>query len=83
MYVLESDGGKLYFGSTGNLKRRLSEHGSGHSYSTRGQKWELIYYEAYKSESDARRRESQIKLHGQAKRQLRDRFKESRLRGQS
>ena len=81
-YVLESKDNKLYFGATKDLRRRLFEHKAGKSSSTRKQEWSLIYYEAYRSEKDARRRESQIKLHGQAKRQLKDRIKESRL-GQS
>lgn len=81
-YVIESNDGELYFGATKDLKRRLSEHASNRSYSTRNKQWQLIYYEAYRSEKDARRRETRIKLHGQAKRQLKDRIRESRL-GQS
>ncbi len=78
MYVLEDDGGELYFGSTNDLKRRLSEHRRGDSRTTKNKKVSLIYYEAYKSESDARRRENQMKYHSQAKRQLKDRIRESR-----
>ncbi|OGG70056.1 hypothetical protein A3F27_03250 [Candidatus Kaiserbacteria bacterium RIFCSPHIGHO2_12_FULL_53_13] len=82
MYVLEDDSGELYFGSTNDLKRRLSEHRRGHSRTTKGRRMSLVYYEAYRAEADARRREDQMKLHGQAKRQLKDRIRESR-RGQS
>ncbi len=77
-YVLENESGELYYGATTDLRRRLSEHKNGKSPATRGHSWELVYYEAYRSEDDARRRETQIKLHGQAKRQLKDRIKKSR-----
>ena len=82
MYVLQGDDGELYFGSTNDLKRRLSQHRRGHSRTTRGRNMTLVYYEAYRSENDTRWREDQMKLHGQAKRQLKDRIRESR-RGQS
>lgn len=82
VYVLENTDRELYFGSTNDLRRRLSEHTRGQSTSTRGKAWTLVYYEAYRSEEDARGRESRLKLHGQAKRQLKDRIRASRL-GQS
>lgn len=77
-YVLENEVNGLYFGATNDLRRRLAEHKRGKSYATRGHEWKLVYYEAYSSEEDARRREMQIKLHGQAKRQLKDRIRASR-----
>ena len=78
-YVLESSKNKLYFGSTNDMRKRLTEHNSGKSYYTKGDKWTLIYYEAYRSEKDARIRESRIKHHGQAKAQLKQRIATSRL----
>jgi len=81
-YVLESEDEELYYGYTKDLRRRLSQHERGDNKTTKGKSWELVYYEAYKSEYDAKRREEQIKLHGQAKRHLRDRIRKSR-RGQS
>jgi len=78
-YALENEVGDLYFGSTKDLKRRLSEHQTGKVFSTKSHSWILIYYEAYRSETDARRRESRIKDHGAAKRQLKDRIRDSRL----
>lgn len=78
VYVLENEVSELYFGSTNDLRRRLSEHKSGKSRATKGHVWELVYYEAYRSEADARRRESQLKMHGQAKRQLKERIFKSR-----
>ena len=59
-YVLKSIN-NIYFGSTNDLRRRLSEHNTGKCFSTKGSKWKLIYYEAYLSEIDARNREHQIK----------------------
>lgn len=79
-YVLKNQKSELYYGSTNDLKRRVAEHNAGKSYSTRGSIWQLVYYEAYLSEKDARRRESQIKNHGQAKRWLKDRISDTLLK---
>ncbi|HHT9120697.1 MAG TPA: GIY-YIG nuclease family protein [Candidatus Hypogeohydataceae bacterium YC41] len=63
VYVLKSlRDGKLYIGYSSDLKRRLREHKTGGSKSTKGRlPFELIYYEAHKSEVDARRRERYFK----------------------
>ena len=73
IYVLQSpDGTDIYIGFSNDLKRRMSEHeGSLHPG------WKLVYYEAYRSESDARRRERRLKNHGNAIRQLKQRIKDS------
>ena len=70
VYVLK-DGKrkKLYYGYTNNLKRRLEEH-------KKRQMWILVYYEAYRSESNARRRERQLKHYAQALTALKTRLKE-------
>lgn len=60
-----------YIGYTNNLKRRLKEH--------KDKKPELVYYEAYKSEKDARNREMKLKQRGQAVRRLKERLKESSI----
>ncbi len=58
---------KLYIGFTNDLRRRLQEHNSGLSESTQFRRpFELVYYEAYKSEKDARKREENLKLFGRA-----------------
>ncbi|MDP3740916.1 MAG: GIY-YIG nuclease family protein [bacterium] len=62
---------KLYFGSTNDLRRRIMEHTK-----TKG-KIELIYYEAYKVEKDARLREYNLKYFGKAYGQLKRRISES------
>lgn len=77
VYFLKSTGGKIYYGSTNDLRRRIKEHNSGKSFSTRNHNWKIIYYEAYFSESDARMREKQLKYHGQALAQLKRRIKDS------
>ena len=82
VYILESADGDLYYGRTNDLRRRLKEHNAGKNASTKNRFWTLIYYEAYAAIDDACRREKQLKLHGQAKRQLRERVRKSRL-GQS
>jgi predicted GIY-YIG superfamily endonuclease len=73
IYVLQSpDGSDIYIGFSNNLKRRMAEHErSAHPG------WRLVYYEAYESESDARRRERRLKDHGNAVRQLKQRIKDS------
>ena len=77
LYVLQNHNSELYFGSTNDLKRKISEHQSGCSKATRGKDWKLIYYEAFCNETDAREREHQIKYHGQAKRWLKRRLRNS------
>lgn len=63
IYVLESLKGKrLYVGFTRDLRRRLTEHNQGLSFSTKPYKpWQLIHYEAYLHQLDAKRREKYLK----------------------
>jgi putative endonuclease len=61
---------KFYCGYTNNLERRFSEH------NTQKDK-EIIYYEAYRVESDARSRERQLKRYAQAMTSLKRRLTES------
>ncbi len=63
VYVLKSlKDHKLYIGYSENLKRRFSEHQSGKVPSTKPRRpFELIFYEAYKAMSDAKRREMYFK----------------------
>ena len=66
VYVLRSKKDKkLYIGFTNDLRRRIQEHNSGLNRSTKFRRpFELIYYEAYKSEGDAKKREEMLKLFG-------------------
>ncbi|OGM20088.1 hypothetical protein A2714_01520 [Candidatus Woesebacteria bacterium RIFCSPHIGHO2_01_FULL_38_9] len=79
IYILKSKkDNNLYIGSTNNLKRRFFEHNEGGVYSTKDRRpLVLIYYEAYKSESDARHREHNLKLRSKALAQLRKRIVDS------
>jgi len=79
VYVLKSQKDEeLYIGSTNDLKRRIKEHQNGKSFSTKLRRpFELIYYEAYKNEHDARIREHSLKFRGNARRFLKERMRES------
>ena len=57
----------VYIGYTSDLRRRLKEH--------EDKKPELIYYEAYKNEEDARNRERMLKQRGKSIRWLKSRLK--------
>ena len=61
VYILKLKNGTIYIGYTKDLKKRIFDHQNGGSkYTKYFRPIELIYYEAYKSEKDARQRE--IKL---------------------
>lgn len=79
VYVLKSKKDRnLYIGSTDDLRRRMKEHNTGRVFSTKSRRpFELIYYEAYKAEKDARKREKALKLRSRAFAQLRKRINES------
>jgi len=79
VYVLKSQrDDNLYYGSTNDLRRRLLEHNTGKTRSTKSRKpLELRYYEAYFNENDARSREYSLKKDGRALAQLRRRIRES------
>lgn len=78
-YVLKSKKDKdLYIGSTNDLRRGFLEHNQGLSYSTKNRRpFEMVYYEAYKSEDDAGQREHNIKLRANALSQLKRRISKS------
>jgi putative endonuclease len=66
-YVLKfKKNGKLYYGFTENLKRRIMDHKSGNSdFSSRNGPFDLIFYEAYINKDDARAAEKYFKTgHG-------------------
>jgi putative endonuclease len=77
VYVLESlIRDELYIGVTTDLKRRLVQHNSGQSISTkRYMPWRVIYYEACYEKLDAERREKYFKT-SQGRRLLKRRLKE-------
>lgn len=79
VYILRSKkDGKMYIGSTHDLRKRFREHNNGKVFSTKSRvPFELIYYEAYKSEKDARSREHNLKLRANAFTQLKIRIMDS------
>ena len=81
VYVLTSSKtDELYYGVTSDLKRRLAEHNSGKSFSTKSARpWRLVYYEAYRNLLDAKEREYHLKRYGQAIYHLKLRIKRSLL----
>ena len=53
--LLSSKSHKFYFGSTNNLKERLSLHNQGKVKSTKhGVPWKLVWYGAFLTEKEAR-----------------------------
>ena len=81
VYILQSKKDfNLYVGSTNDLKKRFQEHNSGKVHSTKHRvPFDLIYYEAYRSEKDARKREHNLKLGGRALAQLKSRIQDSKI----
>ncbi len=66
-YVLKfKQNGKLYYGYTNDLRRRIKEHKSGGSeFSSKNGNFELIFYEAYINKKDAQAAEKYFKTgHG-------------------
>ena len=61
---------ELYYGYTNHLARRLTEHRA-HG------PWQLVYYEAYCAEEDARTRERSLKRYGQTRTHLKRRLQRS------
>lgn len=63
VYVLKSKKDKfLYIGISSDPERRLKEHNSGHTKSTKGRiPFELVYSEVYNARIKAREREKYFK----------------------
>ena len=62
VYILECNYGKLYTGYSANLKKRIAQHKNGEVFSTKSKlPIELIFYEAFLSQADAKRREMYFK----------------------
>lgn len=63
VYVLmSSKDGRLYKGQTNNLEKRIVEHNTGKTKSTKGYlPWELVYFESFKTREEAVLREKYFK----------------------
>lgn len=66
--VEKKSGDKTYIGFTGDLEKRLKQHKA-------TKEIELIYYEAYATEKEARDRERKLKMYGSAWRALKQRLR--------
>lgn len=79
VYILKSKkDNSLYIGYTNDLKRRFAEHNNLENQSTKNKTpFELVYYEAYKTQSDAKYREKNLKRFSGATTQLKRRIKYS------
>jgi putative endonuclease len=63
LYILKSEmSDSSYVGHTSDLTKRILEHNSGKSLSTRGKKpWRIVYKEEYSTRSEAILRERHFK----------------------
>jgi len=62
VYILRDNKGKLYIGSTSDIMRRMKQHASGHTQTTRNMKnAELVLQQEYDSLATARKVEKAIK----------------------
>lgn len=79
VYIIKSKkDNKLYIGVTGDLKRRFREHNQGLNKSTKHRvPFELVYYEAYFSEKDAKSREQKLKQFKNSYKELKKRIENS------
>ncbi|PKK82289.1 MAG: hypothetical protein CVT49_14550 [candidate division Zixibacteria bacterium HGW-Zixibacteria-1] len=82
LYILKCNDGSLYTGVTINIPNRIEKHnaGKGAKYTRSHRPVELVYYEEYETESEARKRERELKgLRRKKKEQLIDGFSSERL----
>lgn len=78
VYVLKNPKrDELYYGYTANLRERFAAHQRLPKHAG----WELVYYEAYRAERDARDRERKLKQYGAARGQLKRRIARSLSEG--
>ena len=62
IYILKSEDGRLYIGSTTDLKRRLEQHKTGHTWSTQRLKnFKLVFSQEYPDLTQARKIELRLK----------------------
>ena len=63
VYILESElDGRLYKGQTSDIDKRIKEHTSGKTKSTKGYKpWKLVYFETFETRDEAVLREKYFK----------------------
>ncbi|MFH1781295.1 MAG: GIY-YIG nuclease family protein [Patescibacteria group bacterium] len=78
VYVLKNTQiNKIYIGVSSNLIKRIKEHNSGKTKTTKNGNWRLVYYEAYLSKKDATQREWNLKNKGRQNKFLKENIKNS------
>ncbi|TSC75971.1 MAG: excinuclease abc c subunit domain protein [Parcubacteria group bacterium Gr01-1014_30] len=79
VYIIKSElHSKLYIGRTNDLSKRLKDHNSGRSPSTKKYiPWKPVYIEGYAVEQDAKDREEKMKYFGKVYSQLKIRIRRS------
>ena len=79
VYLLKSKkDSSIYIGCTNDLKRRFAEHNDKKNVSTKHKApFQLVYYEAYKSQADAKHRENMLKHFSGSTIHLKKRIKNS------
>ncbi|OGG38362.1 hypothetical protein A3D55_00335 [Candidatus Jorgensenbacteria bacterium RIFCSPHIGHO2_02_FULL_45_20] len=75
VYFLKNKHGRIYIGFTSDLKNRLKMHNAGYcAFTKQYRPWKIVYYEAFTSEKDARKREITLKNYGSTLGQLKKRI---------
>lgn len=76
VYFIQSQIDKSYYvGSIRDLRKRFLAHNGGKTTSTKSKRpYDLVYYEAYLTYSQARKREVQIKKNWKLKEEIISRF---------
>ena len=72
VYVMKNKKRGVYIGYTANIERRIKDNNTNHKGYTGKGEWECVYYEAYKDEADARKREKVLKDSGHKRRWLKE-----------
>lgn len=74
MYIIKHpEKAAIYIGYSADLKQRFKQH----QQSAQHKGWELVYYEAYRDEKDARERERKLKAYGSGLGKLKIRIRRS------
>jgi len=61
-YIIKSQCGRFYIGSTKNLLKRISQHNNGESkWTSRFKNWKIVYKEEFETRSKAVQREMFLK----------------------
>jgi len=62
VYILQGSPDRYYIGSTNDLERRIKQHMSGHTHTTRRiGKFKLVFSQEYQNLKDARKIERRLK----------------------